>query len=131
MFTQNNYTPEQIAEIDQWVAEEKCQYVAYSKETGASGTPHLQGHVKFKLQKTLGAVRALLPKAHWETMKGTWAQSDKYINKETKATEHGTLFLTNRVEWDERRECPDPHTPQRRYRDWGVCFRGTSHCTFL
>jgi hypothetical protein len=53
-FTYNNYPDTKLVdEID-------CRYIAYSKEVGASGTPHLQGYICFTNAKSKSAVIAML-----------------------------------------------------------------------
>jgi len=62
VFTLNNYS--QIEE--QQVQNVDCVFLLYGKEVGASGTPHLQGFIKFKSQRSFNAVSKLLPRAHVE-----------------------------------------------------------------
>lgn len=52
-FTWNNYTNDTIALL----ADLDCEYIVYGKEVGASGTPHLQGYVRFKNERSEKAVR--------------------------------------------------------------------------
>jgi len=52
-FTWNNYTDESISmlkDID-------CEYLVYGHEVGESGTPHLQGTIRFKNQRAENPVR--------------------------------------------------------------------------
>ena len=51
-------------------------------ERGESGTDHYQGAIIFRTAKRLTGVRALLPRAHWETMRGNWQQNVQYCTKE-------------------------------------------------
>lgn len=71
-------------DISQWIHKDilACKYVAYSCETGDSGTPHLQGYCCFSKNRRLGAMKDLLPRAHWETMKGNINQNEKYCSKQ-------------------------------------------------
>lgn len=42
---------------------------------------HLQGAVQFAVSKSFGQVRAMMPKAHWETMLGTLEEAVFYCTK--------------------------------------------------
>lgn len=84
VFTTNNYTQDHIdalAAID-------CQYVCYGKEVAPStGTPHLQGYIRFKSQKTISAAQKLMIGSWLEPKLGTCAQAIHYckiLNKEQK-----------------------------------------------
>jgi len=57
------------------------QYSAWQHEVGESGTPHIQGLVIFEDRMTLPKVRAYLPTAHWEVMRGTLKQALDYVHK--------------------------------------------------
>jgi len=84
-FTTNNYTQDHIDlfnTID-------CVYVVYGKETGESGTPHLQGYIRFKSQKTMSAVIKLMPGSHIEIKKGTCAEAIAYSKKDGDVYERG------------------------------------------
>lgn len=60
-----------------------CATYIFAQEVGESGTPHLQGAVKFKIKQRFTAVTKLfLPeKVHWEKCKGTWKQNVVYCTK--------------------------------------------------
>ena len=66
IFTWNNPMPEQSPVL--W---EGAEYLIYQKETGAQGTPHYQGYVRFKQQRRLSALKQLIEAAHWEPLRGT------------------------------------------------------------
>lgn len=94
VFTHNNYTEEHedcwehLAEVD------SVQYVAYGREVGESGTPHLQGMIYLKNAKTLTALKALLtsvalPNVHFEKQGGTFRQAFEYCTKDGDYVEHG------------------------------------------
>lgn len=58
------------------------RYVAFAKETGESGTPHLQGFIGFKVGKRFPAVKKIFPGAHIEQMRGSFDQNLLYVSKE-------------------------------------------------
>lgn len=86
-FTLNNYSEDDVKTIDAWV----CKYKIYGKESGASGTPHLQGFIIFNKLYRLSGVRKLLPTAHWEVAKGNSQQASNYCKKEGDYSEQGIL----------------------------------------
>jgi len=92
-FTLNNYEPadeESIAAIE-------CQYIIFGRETGDSGTPHLQGFVQFpKPGKTLSAMKKLIPRAHFESTKGSIDQNIEYCSKEGDFTERGVKPMSQK-----------------------------------
>lgn len=58
-------------------------WLFYQKEIGASGTPHLQGAVRFANAKSLvGAKEALGHGAHLEIARGTIDEIVKYCSKD-------------------------------------------------
>jgi len=77
-FTLNNYTEEHISSLVPLLSELVSEAVV-SKEVGESGTPHLQGYLKFKVKKR---PKALLPTAHWEKARGTSLENYHYCTKE-------------------------------------------------
>lgn len=46
-----------------------------------TGTPHLQGFVVLSHPRSFSGMRSLLPRAHWEDMKGTVEQNEVYCSK--------------------------------------------------
>lgn len=62
VFTLNNYG--QIEE--QQVQALPSEFLVYGREVGESGTPHLQGFIKFKNPRAFSGVKKLLPRAHIE-----------------------------------------------------------------
>lgn len=57
------------------------EYAIVGKETGAAGTPHLQGFVQFKDRVRSSTARSFLPRAHWEVARSV-AASIEYCRKE-------------------------------------------------
>lgn len=87
-FTQNNYPDTSLVDNVQ------CRYLAYSREIGASGTPHLQGYVSFANGKTLRAVIGLMPGCHIEVMQGSLVQNETYCSKSSDLVERGEKPLS-------------------------------------
>lgn len=57
------------------------RYVVWQRERGANGTVHLQGYAEFTKPLRLGAVKAWLPTAHFETRRGTRDEAREYCRK--------------------------------------------------
>lgn len=108
VFTLNNYTDETIPQYKESVHE----YMIYGREVSSTGTPHLQGYVKFKVNKMMSAVIKALPGAHVEPMYSTPADCIKYCQKDGDYEEFGTVPETRaevaskkmKRNWDEAYE---------------------------
>lgn len=59
----------------------KCAVWQFEKAP-TTKTPHIQGYVEFKKKIRLGALKIILPKAHWEMRKGTRSEAIKYCEEE-------------------------------------------------
>lgn len=86
VFTLNNYTEEEVdllskaCDVDPDIA-----YVAFGKEVGDQGTPHLQGHLELSRRLTLGNLksRSSIPlRCHLKVRRGTFEQSEEYCQKD-------------------------------------------------
>lgn len=89
-FTINNYLPEDL-ESCRALKKKKISYLIFGEEVGdRTGTPHIQGYVRFENQRTRAQVAKLLPKAHLEVAKGSDVQNQTYCSKEQKFEEYGT-----------------------------------------
>jgi len=78
-FTLNN--PQGGAELydDDWVV----NYLVVGAEVAPdTGTPHHQGYVNFANPRSLAGVRKLLPRAHWEPVRGSEQENFDYCSKE-------------------------------------------------
>lgn len=95
-FTLNNYTQEQY-EI---LLNVECQYTVIGKETGSSGTPHLQGFVQFLEKKSLRQMKKLDDQAHWEMTKGTIDQNYEYCTKDGDFEERGIRPMSQKRKGD-------------------------------
>lgn len=90
-FTYNNWTPEDDGRLRALADSEEVEYLVFGYETGASGTPHLQGYVCFSSVHRLGAARALVGGGHLEIKRGTPKQASDYCKKEGLFFESGDL----------------------------------------
>lgn len=86
-FTINNYTDLEYTTVQAI----DCRYLVVGKETGESGTPHLQGFVVFESPRSLSGVKKLMPRAHLEPAKGTPLQASQYCKKDGDFYEKGDL----------------------------------------
>jgi len=89
-FTINNYTDVHIDTL-QGI---DCTYVVYGKEVGESGTPHLQGYIRFPTQRTVSSVIKKIGGAHIEIKKGTCEQAIAYCKKDGDVYERGEVPKT-------------------------------------
>lgn len=90
-FTLNNYTQDQVDAFQTL----DCVYVVYGKEKASTGTPHLQGYVRFKSPKTLSAALKAMPgKPHLEIKRGTCQQAIDYCKKDGDVYERGEIPVT-------------------------------------
>lgn len=86
-FTRNNYTNTSLED------DLTCQYIIYGKEVGESGTPHLQGFVRFNTDKSIKSASKSLPGCHLEPAMATQAAIE-YCKKEGDFTERGKRPMT-------------------------------------
>lgn len=84
-FTLNN--PDDIRVEQQWSEWPDTRYGICQRERGESGTDHYQGFILFTKHKRLGAVKQLLPRAHWEVARGTDDDNERYCSKEESRVE--------------------------------------------
>lgn len=82
-FTLNNYTDENLTQILKYIeASTDTQYII-GKEVGEEKTPHLQGFISFKFQKSFQNVKkGLGNKAHIEKARGSLKQNYDYCAKD-------------------------------------------------
>ena len=84
-FTLNNYS----AEEQEALRHAPCAYMTFGRERGDEGTPHLQGYVQFKTEKSLKQLKALMPRAHVEPRMGPIDKAIEYCHKDNDYEEHG------------------------------------------
>lgn len=89
-FTYNNYTDAAL----EMLANVNCKYVLFGKEVAPStGTPHLQGYVRFKSERAIGGVRKEFG-CHVEIAKGSFEENYKYCTKGGDFVERGVKPMT-------------------------------------
>lgn len=89
VFTLNNYDDNDIERLAS--LSDKVQYLVYGKEVGESGTPHLQGFVRFRTRCRFGRCKNLIGiTAHIEVAKDPLAAIE-YCKKDNDITEIGSL----------------------------------------
>lgn len=85
-FTLNNFTQADLDRLN--TQQDGIEYLIFGKETGASGTPHLQGTVCFLSRKRLSQVKDLIGQAHCSITRFI-SQSIEYCKKDGDFTEIG------------------------------------------
>jgi hypothetical protein len=106
-FTLNNYTESHCGILEDAFTQKKVSYVIFAKETGASGTPHLQGYLELEKKKTLGGLKTLLgiTTIHLSIAKGSAAENMTYCSKENPPAVFGTpMKQGNRTDLDQVKE---------------------------
>lgn len=108
-FTLNNYSPQEEQHIaDTATNNADIRYLVFGRETGASGTPHLQGFVVFTTRKTVIGVKSILgARLHLEVTRAVSSQAADYCKKDGDFSEFGTIPADNRgrrTDWDDYRE---------------------------
>lgn len=86
-FTWNNYTDDNIEALKS----ENFRYLIFGHEVApTTGTPHLQGYIYYKNQRTVSAIIKKLKGIHLEASHGSPAQNHQYCSKDGKYEEYGT-----------------------------------------
>lgn len=91
VFTLNNYSEAEEADVQARAVEDSVRYIVYGREIGDSGTPHLQGYVEWRTVRSLRRVREFNSRAHWERRRGTPIQAREYCVKDGNFWEWGEL----------------------------------------
>lgn len=87
VFTWNNYNENDLHHMKSPAVLENVKYIIFGREIApTTETPHLQGFVYFKSQKTYSAVKKLFKNqaVHLEPKRGTFDQAIDYCKKEDK-----------------------------------------------
>lgn len=90
VFTCNNYTDQHLRCLAELAETDLVVYMIYGKEVGESGTPHLQGFVKFSRRLALSQVRVKLTNCHCEPSRAP-KSAIEYCRKDGDVTEYGEL----------------------------------------
>lgn len=64
-----------------WLRETGSKW-AYQEEVSETGTPHIQGFVRFKTKKRFTQLTKWNPKLHWEKARGSEAEASQYCMKD-------------------------------------------------
>ena len=99
-FTWNNYPDDCEAKLR---ALKGVKYAIYGRETGESGTPHLQGTIIFKSAHTLNRVIKKMPGCHLEVCKALHA-SIEYCKKDGDTVEWGIAPKSNKKIGEDEQE---------------------------
>ncbi len=89
-FTLNNYTANDIENLLYDFKNSVCY--CFQEEKGENGTPHLQGVVKWKLQRSFKTMKKINSKIHWERCRNI-KQSVLYCCKDD--TRNGQIWKSN------------------------------------
>lgn len=110
-FTWNNYDDDALQHLREVSESVSVDYLVFGRENApTTGTPHLQGYLRFNRRSRFGVVQALLPQCHIVRANGSPQQNFEYCSKDGDYTEYGT------------RPCSGQSQGRRsdfeRYRDW-------------
>lgn len=102
VFTVNNHTDEDQAQLKNFSNSEQCTYIVVGEEKGEEGTEHLQGYVELNGARTLQwCKRHVNARAHFEPRRGTGSEAATYCKKDGIFWEQGTLKISGRVDISE------------------------------
>lgn len=90
----NNYTEDEYNKLVEYI--QGSEYGIVGKETGESGTDHLQAYTRFKNAKSFSSVKKSFPRAHVEVAKGSDADNKQYCSKDGDFVEHGVVSMPGR-----------------------------------
>lgn len=136
VLTWNNYTDGSISSI---VSHKDVDKYVIGEEVGESGTPHLQGWIKFK--RKVRPMGLFAKEIHWEKAKGSDEQNYIYCSKDHKVTQNWKYIpldpMRNKVfyEWQKEiikiiSEDPDERTVNWFWESVGAVGK-TSMCKHL
>jgi hypothetical protein len=95
VFTLNNPTDDELLRISNARIENESDigYLVFGRETGESGTFHLQGYIQLESRKTMAWVKRLVTgdRAHLEVARGTPQEADDYCKKDGDYESYGAI----------------------------------------
>lgn len=126
VFTINNPTAWDDEDIER--CKQSTVYGVIGKEIGSEDeTPHYQGFVRFANATSFKRVKALLPRAHIETQRGSIAQASDYCKKDGDFVEWGERPMDKRStkqQWQFVLECAESGDLERIKDEYpGIYFR--------
>nr|WAE42557.1 MAG: replication associated protein [Cressdnaviricota sp.] len=95
-FTLNNYTLQDEMSVRGLIEDERVRYVCFGRETGESGTAHLQGYLYLRNPQLFEWVRSRIARAHIEIQRGTCEQAIEYCEKDGDFHELGERPVSNK-----------------------------------
>jgi len=91
-FTLNNPTDDECQATVDFLDGDRCVYGIIGRETGAEGTPHLQGFCILSTPQRFSFLhRSISPRLHLETTRGTSQQASDYCKKDGDYEEFGVF----------------------------------------
>lgn len=88
VFTLNNYTDEECAAVEA-EAQGALRLLVGKEIAPTTGTPHLQGYIRFKNPVRFAALKKRHPRANFHIAKGNDSQNFQYTSKESLWLDHG------------------------------------------
>jgi len=76
VFTLNNPESNDLPDF------QHARYIVWQLEKGENGTKHIQGYIELSSPRRIAALKKWLPRAHFETRKGSREQARDYCRKE-------------------------------------------------
>lgn len=92
-FTLNNYSSSDVDRLNNPNLLNDVQYLIFGKEISGTGTPHLQGFVKFRSRKRMRGAKAILGDVHLSVARSV-QKSIEYCKKDDDFTEIGEIVST-------------------------------------
>jgi hypothetical protein len=120
VFTLNNPTPQEklrIADVGANLELHHLTYLVVGRETGDSGTPHLQGYVSFTQRRPMAHIKTLFQtqRIFLAYRAGTAVQAADYCKKDLDYDEYGDPPVTQqgkRTDWDRFRDFIEQEAPR-------------------
>ena len=128
-FTINNYTPDTETHLQTLAKEPRVTFLVYGREVApTTGTPHLQGYIKYSDRKRLGYVnKDLGNKAHCEAAQADSYQNIRYCTKD-KNFYISDEEIQEQYELTKDLKLPD-HWIDREIFEFRVCYNETADMT--